>query len=284
MNLPAAAQLRASIGRKQSTEDRAGAWPVTAMSATLDRADPEARPGDPVPPGWHWLYFLEATPASGLGPEGHSKVGQFLPDTGLPRRMWAGGRIEFRNPLRVNDALRRESEIIAVAPKEGRTGQLVFVTVRHTVTANGRVALVEEHDIVYREAPRPGDPPATQLRAPREAPWRREQTADPVMLFRFSALMFIGHRIHYDIDYCKQEEGYPGLLVHGPLQTVLLLDLCRRHSSRPVGKIDYRAVHPIFHFERFSVCGAPSDDGSTAELWTANAAGNYGMRATVCFV
>jgi 3-methylfumaryl-CoA hydratase len=261
-----------------------GAWPVVALTATLDRADPVPKHGEPIPPGWHWLYFLEATPASDLGPEGHPKVGKFLPDTGLPRRMWAGGRIEFHHPLRVGDSVRRDSEIISVEPKEGRSGRLVFVTVRHTVTANGRVAVLEEHDIVYREAPRPGDAPAAQQPAPQQAPWRREQMADPVMLFRFSALMFIGHRIHYDIDYCRQEEGYSGLLVHGPLQTLLLLDLCRRHASRQVAKIDYRAVHPLFHFERFSICGVPSGDGSTAEVWTANAAGNYGMRATVCFV
>lgn len=280
----AAAGPRASVGRKQTSEDRAGAWPVAALAATLDRADPEPKHGDPIPPGWHWLYFLEAAAASDLGPEGHPKVGRFLPETGLPRRMWAGGRIEFHHPLRVGDALRRDSEIIAVEPKEGRTGRLVFVTVRHTVSAHGRVAIAEEHDIVYREAPRPGDAPAAQQPAPAGAAWRREQTADPVMLFRFSALMFIAHRIHYDVDYCRQEEGYPGLLVHGPLQTILLLDLCRRHAPRPVAKIAYRAIHPIFHFERFSVCGVPSPDGSSAEVWTANAAGSYGMRATVCFV
>ena len=149
-------------------------------------------------------------------------MGRFLPDTGLPRRMWAGGRIEFRHPLRVGDPVRRDSEIIAVEPKDGRTGRLVFVTVRHTVSANERVAVVEEHDIVYRQAPLPGDAPPVQQSAPLQSAWRRELVADPVMLFRFSALMFIGHRIHYDIDYCRQEEGYPGLLVHGPLQTVLL--------------------------------------------------------------
>jgi 3-methylfumaryl-CoA hydratase len=284
MSITGAAQLRACIGRTQSRRDQATAWPVAGLTATLDRSDPEPQHGDTIPPGWHWLYFLEAARASDLGPEGHPKVGEFLPDTGLPRRMWAGGRIEFHHPLRVGDSLRRDSEIIAVEPKEGRTGRLVFVTVRHSVTAGSRLAVVEEHDIVYREAPRKGEAPPVPRPAPTHAPWRREWTADPVMLFRYSALTFIGHRIHYDIDYCRQEEGYPGLLVHGPLQTILLLDLCRRHATRAVAKIDYRAVHPIFHFERFSVCGIPGPDGASAELWTANAAGNYGMRATVCFI
>ena len=276
--------LRSWIGRKESREDVVTAWPAIGLAATLDRADPQPKPGDAIPPGWHWLYFLEATPASGLGKEGHPKVGGFLPETGLPRRMWAGGRIQFKRALRVGEAIRRDSEIMSIEPKRGRSGQLVFVTVRHTVSAGGEVAVVEDHDIVYREAPRPGDAPPAQNPAPREAPWRRELTADPVMLFRYSALTFIGHRIHYDIDYCRQEEGYPGLLVHGPLQTLLLLDLCRRHESRPVIQIDYRAVHPLFHFERFSINGAPAADGASSEVWTANASGNYGMRATVCFI
>src|SRR5690606_37453143 len=181
-------------------------WPVKALTATLDRNDPEPQPGDAIPPGWHWLYFLEATPASMLGKEGHPKVGGFLPDTGLPRRMWAGGRIEFRRPLRIGERIRRDSEVVSIEPKAGRSGRLVFVTVRHTVSAGDEVAVVEDHDIVYRGAPRPGGPPPPQQPAPQGAPWRRELTADPVMLFRYSALTFIGHRIYYDIDYCREEE------------------------------------------------------------------------------
>lgn len=275
--------LRAWVGRKETRADRVTAWPVAALAATFDRADPEPRPGDPIPPGWHWLYFLEARPASELGKDGHPKRGGFLPPVELPRRMWAGGRIEFRRALRIGDAIRRESEILSVAPKQGRSGSLVFVTVRHTVSVANEAAVVEEHDIVYREAAKPGEPPPAAQPAPREAVWRREIVADPVMLFRFSALIFIGHRIHYDLDYCRQEEGYPGLVVHGPLQTLLLLDLCRRHEPRLVRKLDYRAVHPVFHFERFSVNGNRSADGDRSELWIANAAGNLAMQATACF-
>jgi 3-methylfumaryl-CoA hydratase len=281
---PDRASWQTWLGRKEFRADAVGAWPVIALTATFDRNDPDPGPGDVIPPGWHWLYFLEATPASGLGVEGHPKVGGFLPETGLPRRMWAGGRIQFIRALRVGDALRRDSEIVSIEPKQGRSGRLVFVTIRHTVTAAGEVAVVEEHDVVYREAAKPGEPSPAPKPAPREAAWRREVIADPVMLFRYSALTFIGHRIHYDIDYCREEEGYPGLVVHGPLQTLLLLDLCRRHDARPVTRIEYRALHPVFHFERFSINGIPSPDGATSELWTANAAGNYGMRATVCFV
>jgi 3-methylfumaryl-CoA hydratase len=283
MSAATAGQLRAWIGRKESREDVATAWPVIGLTATLDLRDADPKPGDTVPPGWHWLYFLEARPASELGPDGHPRVGGFLPATGLPRRMWAGGRIEFRRPLRIGDAIRRDSEILSIEPKAGRSGKLVFVTVRHTVSVAGEAAVIEEHDIVYREAAKPGDPPPPAKPAPSAAAWRRELVADPVMLFRYSALTFIGQRIHYDLDYCRQEEGYPGLVVHGPLQTLLILDLCRRHDPRPVTRIEYRALHPVFHFEHFSVNGNPSPDASKADLWTANAAGNLAMQATACF-
>ncbi|MBI4189556.1 MAG: MaoC family dehydratase N-terminal domain-containing protein [Betaproteobacteria bacterium] len=275
--------LRGWVGKTETRADTITTWPVAALGATLDRNDPEPTPGDALPPGWHWLYFLDAKPASELGPEGHPKRGGFLPPVPLPRRMWAGGRIEFLRPLRIGDALRRDSEIISVEPKRGHSGDLVFVTVRHTVTTGGEVAIVEEHDIVYREAAKPGDPPPRGKPAPAQAAWQRTVTPDPVLLFRYSALTFNGHRIHYDLDYVKNEEHYPGLIVHGPLQTTLLLDLCRRHAPRPVKKLDYRALHPVFHTERFTVNGNPGADGATAELWTANAAGNYAMAGTAVF-
>ncbi len=275
--------LRQWVGKKETRNDTLTAWPVAALSATLDRDDPDPGAGDPIPPGWHWLYFLEAKPASQLGPDGHPKRGGFLPPVALPRRMWAGGRIEFRQALRVGETPRRDSEIIAVEPKQGKSGSLVFVTLRHTISAAGDIAVVEEHDIVYREAAKPGDPAPPAKPAPREAAWRREIVPDPVLLFRFSALIFNGHRIHYDLDYCRHVEHYPGLIVHGPLQTILLLDLCRRNETRPVKKLDYRALHPVFHTERFTVNGNPGADGSKAELWTANAAGNYAMAGTAYF-
>jgi 3-methylfumaryl-CoA hydratase len=284
MNASDPARLRAWLGRKESRNDVAQAWPVIAMTATLDRDDPDPKPGDAIPRGWHWLYFLEAKRASELGQDGHPRVGEFLPQTGLPRRMWAGGRFEFRRPLRVGDAMRRDSEVLSVEPKEGRSGKLVFVTVRHTVSVANEVAVVEEHDIVYREAARAGDTQPAVKAAPRNAAWRRELVADPVMLFRYSALTFIGQRIHYDLDYARQVEGYPGLVVHGPLQALLLLDLCRRHEPRPITRFEYRALQPVFHFERFSVNGNPAADADRSELWTANAAGGISMQATACFI
>lgn len=286
--------LKQWVGKKENRTDTVAAWPVAALNATLDRRDPEPRDGDPVPPGWHWLYFLETVPASELGDDGHPRRGGFLPPVTLPHRMWAGGRIEFRRALRVGDAIRRDSEVLSVEPKRGKSGSLVFVTVRHTVTAAGEIAVVEQHDIVYREAAKSslsplsqkgdgGNAPAQGSPAPRHAAWRRELVAGPVMLFRFSALIFNAHRIHYDLDYCQNEEHYPGLIVHGPLQTILLLDLCRRKETRPVRRLDYRAVHPVFHTERLTVNGNPRADGATADLWTANAAGTCAMVGTAYF-
>lgn len=274
--------LRDWIGKTETQSDVAAAWPVSALAATLDRRDAGPAPGDPIPPGWHWLYFLETKPAAELGPDGHPKRGGFLPPVPLPRRMWAGGRIEFRRALRVGETLLRDSEIISVQPKHGKSGNLLFVTVRHKVFAGGKIAVIEDHDIVYRDAAGPNDPKPSAKAAPKQAAWHREITPDAVLLFRFSALIFNAHRIHFDLDFCHAE-GYPGLVVHGPLQTILLLDLCRRQETRAVTKLDYRALQPAFHNERLTVNGEPAADGSSAELWTGNAAGNMAMVGTAYF-
>jgi 3-methylfumaryl-CoA hydratase len=278
-----ASDYTASIGRRTSAEDEAARWPVEALAATLDVPNPAPRKGDVIPPGWHWLYFLEAKRASELGPDGHPRRGDFLPPVALPRRMWAGGRLAFHEPLRVGDDLRRDSEIVSVSNKTGKSGALVFVTVRHTVTANGKLSVVEEHDIVYREAAKPDDAPPQPRPAPVDAAWRRELAPDPVLLFRFSALTFNGHRIHYDLDYVREEERYPGLIVHGPLQTMLMLELCRARNTRRVTQLDYRAQHPVYHTEHLTVNGNPRADGTHADVWTANGAGCYAMTGTVAF-
>ena len=283
MELRSQVKISDWIGRTESRADVITAWPIAALNAALDYEAAEPAPGDAVPPGWHWLYFLEAKRAGELGHDGHPRRGGFLPPVALPRRMWAGGRIEFRQPLRIGDRVRRDSTILNVERKAGRSGELVFVTVRHEVSVDGSVAVSEEHDIVYREAAQPGDQPVAGKPAPARAAWQRALTADPVLLFRYSALIFNGHRIHYDLDYVRQEEHYPGLIVHGPLQTTLLLELCRHHASRPVRRLEYRALLPLFHTERFTVNGNPAADGSSAELWTANAAGVIAMAGTAQF-
>jgi 3-methylfumaryl-CoA hydratase len=286
--------LRQWVGRKETHHDVATAWPIAAMTATLDRRDPPLREGDAIPEGWHWSYFLETAPASELAHDGHPRRGGFLPPVSLPRRMWAGGRLEFKRAIKVGEQLSRESEILSVEPKSGKSGNLVFVTVRHTVSASNEIAVVEEHDIVYRDAAKPGTgvtpgvpasvravPPGKP--APANPVWQHDVMPDEAMLFRYSALIFNAHRIHYDIDYCRKEEGYPGLIVHGPLQTTLLLDLSRRHAGKPVRKLDYRAVSPLFHNEKLIVGGIPSPDGATAQLWTAGPSGHIAMTGTASY-
>ena len=190
--------LRSWIGKKETHDDTATAFPVAALSATLDRKDPPPKTGDVIPHSGHWLYFLETAANAELGHDGHPRRGGFLPPVTLPRRMWAGGRIDFRAPVRVGDAIRRDSEILSVEAKSGKSGDLVFVTVRHTVSANGTTAIVEEHDIVYRDAAKPGDTPPAGKPAPQQAAWRRELQASEAVLFRYSAITFNGHREHKD--------------------------------------------------------------------------------------
>jgi 3-methylfumaryl-CoA hydratase len=275
--------LRQWVGRKEAHQDLATAWPIAALSATLDRDDPAPKMGDAIPEGWHWSYFLETALARELAHDGHPKRGGFLPPVSLPRRMWAGGRLEFRRPIKIGEQLARESEILSVDPKSGKSGNLVFVTVRHTVTVASEIAVVEEHDIVYRDAATPGAPTPPGKPSPATAAWQRDLVPDEALLFRYSALIFNAHRIHYDIDYCRKEEGYPGLIVHGPLQTTLLLDISRRHAGKPVRKLDYRAVSPLFHNEKLTVGGNPSADGTSAQLWTAGPSGNLAMTGTAYY-
>jgi len=276
-------QLRNWVGKKEVRKDVVTSWPVTALAATVDDQQVSAENGKPLPPGWHWMFFLEAKPVRELGIDGHPKRGGFLPPVPLPRRMWAGGRIEFLRSLAIGDNVTRESEIVSVETKSGRTGTLVFVTVRHTVIGSAGVAIVEEQDIVYREAAKKGDPLPPGKQAPASAQWTRRVMPDAVMLFRYSALTFNGHRIHYDKDYAINEEHYSGLVVHGPLQATLLLDLCRQNAPAPVRKFEYRAQYPLLAGAAFTVNGNFDAATSKADVWTANEAGNYAMRGTASF-
>ncbi len=271
-------ELKSWIGREEVAEDMITPFPVAGLAATLDRDDPKPRPGDALPPLWHWLYFLPIARQSELESDGHLKRGRFLPPVPLPRRMWAGARIEFRRPLRIGEAIVRKSTIADVSMKEGRSGPLIFVSVRHDIAGPAGVALTEEHDIVYRAEPGTRDAPPPRVTAPTGAVWTREIHADPVMLFRYSALIFIAHRIHYDYRYVTEVEGYPGLLVHGPLIATLLADLLRRHSNALLKSFRFRAVSPLFDTAPFSVCGAPESDGKVS-LWAQNADGQLAMKA-----
>lgn len=262
--------LRDWIGRSETVTDVATATPYAALSATLDWPAQRPTVGTVLPPLWHWLYFLPIAQQSEIGPDGHPKRGGFLPPVPLPRRMWAGSDFEFRSPIHIGDALARTSTIVDVTEKSGRTGRLVFVKVRHEVRREGEtaVALNEHHNIVYRDLPSPSDVAPPPLAAPSSAAWSRNVVADDVLLFRYSALTFNGHRIHYDRQYVTQTEGYPGLIVHGPLIATLLLDLLRRQlPSATVTRFEFKAVRPTFDIHPFSVHGQPSSDGKTVRLW-----------------
>ncbi len=270
------------VGRRQITNDTIGVTPVVALNATLDRPPMNVAPGMVLPPLWHWLYFLPMHRQSEIGADGHATRGGFLPPVPLPRRMWAGSQIEFRSPLRVGDAVERTSTIADVAQKEGRTGRLVFVKVRHEVRRidAAEPAIDEVHDIVYREAKKPTDVEPEPKPAPAGAAWQREVVPDDVLLFRYSALTFNGHRIHYDRRYVTEVEGYPGLIVHGPLIATLLLDLLRRNApTADVAAFSFRAVRPTFDLQPFRVSGAPQADGRSIRLWAQDHEGWLTMDA-----
>lgn len=273
--------LRTWIGKTQELSEPIAAFPSRALAATLDRDDPPPEAGDPVPPSGHWLHFLEAPRHSELAADGHAKKGGFLPPVTLPRRMWAGGRIAFPGVLRVGDAATRISTVKDVSLKEGKSGRLVFVLVEHRIQIAGADVIVEEHDIVYRDEADPDAPPPPPQPAPEGAEWSRQVVPDEAMLFRYSALTFNTHRIHYDLAFVTEDEGYPGLIIHGPLIAALLMDLCRR--ERPDARLtrfDYRAVRPSFTDGRaMAFEGRMNDDGRTADVWALDQDGWLAMRA-----
>ncbi len=271
--------LESWIGRSEQVADEAARAPALALAATLDRDASGLERGDPLPPLWHWIYFTPKAPAREIGPDGHPRRGGFLPPVSLPRRMWAGGRLDFLQPIRIGDALTRTSTIADVRRREGKTGALVFVTVRHEIGRDGLLLLTEEHDIVYRDLPQPGAPARAPENAPTDESTAREVVPDPVLLFRYSALTFNGHRIHYDRSYVTGVEGYPGLIVHGPLIATLLVDEARR--QRPglrVRRFAFKAVHPLFDIDRFELC-CRFGTGAGIDLWARDKDGRLAMSA-----
>ena len=269
------------VGRSVESTDHVTEAPVRLMQATLDAADAGVMPSE-LPPLWHWLYFLPGERQSNIGPDGHPKRGAFLPPITLPRRMWAGGRLAFLKALTVGEPIRRVSTIKGIQSKSGRSGQLVFVTVQHEISGASGVAIREEHDIVYRDAPTPGAAAPEPVTAPTDEQFSRTVTPDPVLLMRYSALTFNGHRIHYDRPYAMQEEGYPGLVVHGPLIATLLMETLRAaHPEREIGSFEFKAVSPLFDIAPFSVNG--KIEGDTARLWARGPKGQLAMQASAEF-
>jgi 3-methylfumaryl-CoA hydratase len=276
-------ELQQWVGRSEEATDQIVPVPVVAMAATLDRESVPSDAGSELPLLWHWLYFLPVHRHSDLGHDGHARRGGFLPPVPLPRRMWAGSRFEFHQPLCVGDTVQRSSRIEDVTAKSGRSGELVFVKVRHHYSSERGLAIAEDHDIVYREEPGSlsGAPKVVPPQASTDAAWEVELHPDEVLLFRYSALTFNGHRIHYDWPYVTQVEGYPGLVVHGPLIATLLLEHMQRQlPGVKLTGYQFRAVSPVFSTEPFFVCGRPEADGKTVKLWARGADGALRMEAT----
>jgi 3-methylfumaryl-CoA hydratase len=274
-------ELQSWVGRVQSAEDIAAQGPLAGLSGLLDHVVPPWMANE-LPPLAHWLYFVPRERQSLLDGDGHPKRGDFWPPVELPRRMWVGSRVEFKARIEIGAALRRRSTLTNVAAKTGRTGPMVFVTVKHEISSGNTPAVIEEQDIVYRSAAVPGDIGTAALgRRMTCAPHAtRSVIPDPVLLFRFSALTFNAHRIHYDRDYARQNEGYPGLVVHGPLIATLLMDhFLRRCPASAVRAFAFRAERPLFDSSPMELCLAQNESG--AELWANDSTGAVAMSATL---
>jgi 3-methylfumaryl-CoA hydratase len=265
------------IGRTSTAIERLDPAQANHLNVTLDR-EPSLVEGDVLPPAWHWLYFHDVVRASDLGEAGHPRLGVTMPPVPLPRRMWAGGTLEFaEEPLRLGTSVERISTIRSIIPKNGRTGPLYFVTVEHELRAGGTRSLFERQTIAYREMSSTAEVPRARP-APTDATFSTDWSLDATALFRYSALTFNGHRIHYDVDHCRTVEGYPNLVVHGPLIATLLLDLAVR-EGRPLVRFTYRAKNPLFLPQPFAVNGRPDGDGTV--LWASNHQGGLAMEAEV---
>lgn len=273
------AGLDAWIGRMETSVARLDGWPLAGLHAALDNKE-AVESGTALPPTGQWLYFQPLAPQSGLGPDGHPERGGFLPPIELPRRMWAASDMTYHRPMCVGDEVEKRSRIANVSSKSGRTGTLAFVTVEHSYLRSGMLMLSETQTLVYREAPSPGEPPPPPQPAPDGALWSHEATPDSRLLFRYSAVTFNAHRIHYDEPYARQVEGYPGLVVHGQLTATLLIEAFRR--ERPafaIGGFSFRAMRPVFAGTTIHLEGAGDGDGY--RLWARDQDGAVIVEAKV---
>lgn len=272
--------LRTWIGRETTTEDTLSVRHARLMAATLGMPQDALVAGAPLPPLWHWLYFLEGLPPSALGRDGHPARGGFLPPVPLANRMWAGGQLTFHAPVALGAAVRKRSTVRSVEHKRGRSGDLVFVTVRHELLDGDAVAITEDHDIVYKAPTPPGTvrPAAPVMPEPAHS---EGFEATSTLLFRYSALTFNGHRIHYDVDYCRDVEGYSNLVVHGPLQATLLAGLAARLGPGPLKQFRYRGLQPNLLGTPLTVNAAPNAQGFV--LWTGLPDGGVSMQADASY-
>jgi 3-methylfumaryl-CoA hydratase len=263
-----------AIGRTREQQDEITRPALVRIAALLDR-DAEFPTGSPIPPHWYAMFFPDIAPQSQIGEDGHPRRGDFLPAVALPRRMFAGRRMQFLAPLRVGDVATKRSEIAAITPKQGRSGKMLFVTIRHTVSVAGAPVLTDEQDVVYREAATPGAPPPEPTPAPANPAWRETALPTTVLLFRYSAITYNAHRIHYDADYVRCAEGYPGLVVNGGLTLLLLLEAAIRNLGRAPRAVAVRNIRPLY-------CDNPITlAGTAAAAWAADTTGALAVSAAL---
>lgn len=272
--------LRTWIGKTETAEDIAAPASCAGLAALLDHETPPWT-AHQAPPLAHWLWFHSHVRQSDLGPDGHAKRGTFLPPVELPRRMWAGSCIDFHAPIALGSTLRRFSKIENIEAKRGKSGEMIFVTVRHDIFVGDTLALTDKQDIVYRAAPSgPVTPPPPPRQDRRNSEYTRTIEPDSVLLFRYSALTFNAHRIHYDRDYAHDVEGYPGLVVHGPLIATLLMDhYLLTHPAARIARFEFRAQRPLFDTAPFDLCMAKTKTG--ADLWARNTGGEPAVTAVL---
>jgi 3-methylfumaryl-CoA hydratase len=263
--------LAAWIGRQEIVEERIAPMPSAALRALLDSAEPPPRDGDPLPPLAHWMHFLPLHRQSELAEDGHVRRGGFMPPIPLPRRMFAGARIEFLRPLRIGELARRVGTVTKIEEKQGKTGRLVFVSVKQEIAGEEGLSLREAQDIVYRDKPRADAPASVSQQAAEREQWGCDLLPDSRMLFRYSALIFNAHRIHYDHPYATVAEAYPSLVVHGQLMATFLADLARKRAGQSLAAFKFRSSRAFFADEPVRLSGCHVDGG--VSLWASNSGG-----------
>jgi 3-methylfumaryl-CoA hydratase len=267
------------IGKKEISHDVVTARPIAMMQALLNESNKTV---NILPHLYHWFYFLPLVDSKEISEDGHPLKGSFLPPIPFPKRMWAGSRFQFLNPIHVNQHIRRESEILNVELKHGKSGDMYFVTVKHSIFTEEKLAIIEEHDIVYRDASNQAQTSKPVTHSEKTFSYKKFFPVNTVTLFRYSALTFNGHKIHYDRPYAIENEGYPGLVVHGPLLATLLLHTFQQENpNKNISHFEFRAINPIFDFNEFSICGDIQTD--QAELWIEKSDGQIAMKGKVQF-
>lgn len=267
------------IGRTVVAEEVAERWPIAGLCAALDKTH-VPNSGEPILPLGHWIYFPPTVPQSHIGPDGHPRRGDFLPPLRQPRRMWAASDVAFIRPIRLGERVRKTARIANITEKAGKSGSLVFVTVENDYDIESVRVLTETQTLVYRDDPVPGETPPPPKTAPTEPAWSVRVDPDPALLFRYSAVTFNAHRIHYDEPYAKETEGYPAIIVQGQLTATLMLQaFTDAHPGRQPAAFSFRALKPLFSGASFFVEGAQGADQNSFKLWARDADGNLSMTA-----